>query len=208
MTATKLLEIARGEIGVTEYPAHSNMQKYGEAYGWNGVAWCVQFIFWLFKQAGASDLFYGGRKTASCTILNDFHKAQGQATEEYQAGDIIFFNFNGKLDTDHVGICESCDGKTITTIDGNTSPTNEANGGAVMRRTRPINLVVAAYRPNYQEENKVEEKDNIPADWAKEAVDWAVSEGLMKGDQYGNLKLHDTVTREQLCVFLYRAFNG
>ena len=65
----KLCAVARAEIGTREYPEDSNRQKYGEAYGWNGVPWCVQFIWWCFMQAGLQGLFYGGRKTASCSEL-------------------------------------------------------------------------------------------------------------------------------------------
>lgn len=54
---------------------------------------------------------------------------------------------------------------------------------------------------NYEEEKKM---DNTPAEWAREAVEWAIAQGLIKGDDMGDLKLHDPVTREQLMVFLYR----
>lgn len=54
---------------------------------------------------------------------------------------------------------------------------------------------------NYEEEIVM---DNTPSSWAKEAVEWAAKTGLMKGDDRGNLKLHEPVTREQLMVFLHR----
>ena len=57
-------------------------------------------------------------------------------------------------------------------------------------------------------ENKVMAKDNIPADWAKEAVNWAVKEGILKGDTEGNYALHSTLTVERFLVFLYRAIGG
>jgi N-acetylmuramoyl-L-alanine amidase CwlA len=47
--------------------------------------------------------------------------------------------------------------------------------------------------------------DNTPADWAKEAVNWAVKEGILKGDANGNYGLHDTITVERFLVFLHRA---
>lgn len=50
-----------------------------------------------------------------------------------------------------------------------------------------------------------EAKDNTPAAWSKEAVEWATSKGIMLGDDKGNLRLRDGVTREELCVMLYRA---
>ena len=36
--AKDVLTVAAGEIGTTESPSNSNLQKYGEWYGWNGVA--------------------------------------------------------------------------------------------------------------------------------------------------------------------------
>lgn len=38
MTAEKVLDTARAEIGTTEYPAGSNRTKYGRAYGMDNVA--------------------------------------------------------------------------------------------------------------------------------------------------------------------------
>lgn len=154
MNAEKILEIAKKEIGTKEYPANSNRQKYGAAYGCNGVAWCMQFVWWCFKTAEASDLFYGGGKTASCTALMKYAKANNQwVTKDYQPGDIILFNFDScKTDADHTGICESATATTVTCIEGNTSDGgSQDNGGEVLRKTRKICLVLGAYRPNYVE---------------------------------------------------------
>ena len=154
MTAEKILAIARGEIGNKESPANSNRVKYNTAYygkevSGSNYAWCAAFVWWVFWKAGASALFYGGKKTAYCPTLKNYHK--GQAVKgDYRPGDVIFFNFNGGSNAAHVGICESWDGSYITTIDGNTAPTNEANGGAVMRRRRAKRYIVGAYRPDYQ----------------------------------------------------------
>lgn len=49
------------------------------------------------------------------------------------------------------------------------------------------------------------EMDNTPAVWAREAVEWAKTNGIMLGDDKGNLRLHDNITREEMCVMLYRA---
>ena len=46
--------------------------------------------------------------------------------------------------------------------------------------------------------------DNTAADWAKDAVNWALRNGILKGDERGNLMLHSPVTREQVCVMLKR----
>lgn len=44
--------------------------------------------------------------------------------------------------------------------------------------------------------------DNTPSSWAVEAVNWGLRYKLLAGDETGNLKLHEPVTREQLMVIL------
>ena len=152
-TANDIIKIAQGELGVKESPANSNMQKYGKEYGANGTAWCCQFVWWVFKHAGASELFYGGKKTAYCPTLMNYYKKQGQFfTKDFKAGDIIFFDFNANKQPDHVGIVERVSGSTVYTIEGNTSTTNDANGGRVMRRTRTKSTILGVGRPNYTED--------------------------------------------------------
>ena len=46
--------------------------------------------------------------------------------------------------------------------------------------------------------------DSTPADWAKEAVEWAQDNGILLGDGAGNLRLNDACTRQEMCVFLHR----
>ena len=159
-TAQQLLNIARAELGTKESPAGSNNVMYNTAYYGREVydglwdtefPWCVVFLWWCFRQAGAAELFYGGSKTASCRQLMAYHKRQ--AVTDYQPGDIIFYNFHGKTTAEHVGICESAGGSSIVTIEGNTGVGNDANGGAVMRRTRPLGQIVGAYRPKYEEDD-------------------------------------------------------
>lgn len=41
-------------------------------------------------------------------------------------------------------------------------------------------------------------------DWSRDAVEWCVRRGIIKGDGQGNYRLGDAVTREELCVMLYR----
>lgn len=171
VTADQLLTLARGELGVTERPAGSNKVKYNTAYygrevSGAGYPWCCTFVWWLFQQAGASALFYGGSRTAYCPTLLTYHKKQA-VRGDYRPGDVIFFNFSGKTSAAHVGICEGWDGEYITTIDGNTGSGNEANGGCVMRRIRHKKYIVGAYRPAYEEEEILTQLqfDNLMTDW-------------------------------------------
>ena len=47
-------------------------------------------------------------------------------------------------------------------------------------------------------------RDNIPAEWSKEAVEWMTDNGIMTGGDNGNLMLRSPITREQFCVMLKR----
>lgn len=159
MTSDKILSIAKKEVGTTESPKGSNKVKYNTEYYGRAVTgsaypWCCAFVWWVFKQAGASKLFYDGKKTAYCPTLLDYYKKKGQTVTDYKPGDIVFFNFSGGTNPAHVGICTAWDGAYITTIDGNTGNGNEANGGAVMLRKRHKKYVVGVARPAYASATK------------------------------------------------------
>lgn len=51
-----------------------------------------------------------------------------------------------------------------------------------------------------------EEQVNVPSPWAKEAFDWAVENGILRGDGK-SYRLHDPVTREELITILHRALS-
>ena len=161
-TARDLIDIALAQLGTKESPAGSNNVRYNTAYYGREVydglwdtkfPWCVVFLWWCFREAGASALFYGGDKTASCRTLLGYYRARGQAVTDgdYQPGDLIFYNFQGDSDPEHVGLCESFGGATVVSLEGNTGIGNDANGGAVMRRSRTLGQIVGAARPRYEE---------------------------------------------------------
>ena len=52
MNGQKIVDLAFKEVGVVEYPKNSNKTKYGEWFGYNGVAWCAIFVSWVYSQAG------------------------------------------------------------------------------------------------------------------------------------------------------------
>ena len=130
-----ILSAASREIGYREGKNKHN--KFGEWFGMDGVAWCMEFVQWVYAQSGAP-LPY---KTASCgELLRWYRKNQPECvTETPVPGCIVIFDFPGtKYSTDHTGIFVRFDGRKITTIDGNTSNGNESNGGWVQQRTRSV----------------------------------------------------------------------
>lgn len=150
--ASDVLAVAVKEIGTVEQPG--NRQKYGKAYGMDGVYWCMIFVWWVFQQVDKV-LFYGGGKTASCTELMEWAKARGQwVTSGYQPGDVLIYEFGAaKAPQRHTGILESVSGQYVVAIEGNTSGGNtgsQSNGDGVHRRKRKKSLVLGAYRPKYE----------------------------------------------------------
>ncbi len=49
-------------------------------------------------------------------------------------------------------------------------------------------------------------KDNTPDSWAQEAVDWAIKNHILYGDDIGNYKLHDICMRQEMLVFMNRLY--
>ena len=49
--------------------------------------------------------------------------------------------------------------------------------------------------------------DNAPSPWSEEAILWALDNGILKGDENGNLMLRENATREQIVVMIHRLYN-
>ena len=155
VTAKQVIEIAASQIGYTESPPNSNMTKFGKEFGWNGVAWCVIFLWWCFHELQADEMFCGGERVAGVWTEMDYAQRYGRwVTGDYRAGDLVIFDFERDGLIDHTGIIESVGESGIVTIEGNTSSYgSQDNGGAVLRKNRPYSVVYGAYRPKYVEDD-------------------------------------------------------
>ena len=215
MRASDLIDVAQKELGYTEQSG--NRTKYGKAYGMDGVYWCMIFVWWCFHQAGASALFYGGGKCASCSQLMNWAKAQKKwVTGDYKPGDVLIYDFPGNsIKTDHTGLCESWDGYYATAIEGNTSSGisgSQANGDGVYRKRRPKAHIVGAYRPDYEEDEMSYEDwkkymEQYRADMGKRPVSaWAkeVWDKLTKAKVTDGSRPQDLITREEAIMLLDR----
>lgn len=186
-TASEVLALARAEIETKEYPPGSNNVKYNTAYygrevSGSGFSWCAVFIWWLFREAGISGLYYGGQKMAYVPTLMSWAKKTGLIADTPQLGDLICFDFNSNGVADHIGICESFDGTYVTTIDGNTGTTSEANGGCVMRRRRHKKYILAVIRPEY--ERKAVDNTVTYEQWKEFMEQYRKELGAKKADQW------------------------
>ena len=214
-TAADVLAVAVREIGTVEQSG--NRQKYGKAYGMDGVYWCMQFVWWCFQQADKT-LFMDGGKTASCGELMRWAQAHGQwVTTGYRPGDVLIYDFPGTAyKTDHCGICESVSGQYVTAIEGNTSSGisgSQANGDGVYRKRRPKAHIVGAYRPDYEEDTmsyedfkkymeqyRAEQGKKSVSSWAKDDWDKAKADKITDGTAPQGL-----ITRQEVATMINRA---
>ena len=154
-----IISMSRKYIGTKESPMNSNnvvfnTDYYGKAVNGDNYSWCAVFIWDIFRMCKASDLFFGGQKTAYTPTLAKYYQDNKQWYSTPVVGDIVFYKWKTSTRICHVGIVEkvNSDG-TITTIEGNTSVGNDSNGGEVMERVRPTTYVVGYGRPKYTKEN-------------------------------------------------------
>lgn len=54
---------------------------------------------------------------------------------------------------------------------------------------------------------KKDTRDNTPSAWAEDYVRWAVENKIMRGDDKGDLMLHQPLTREQACAIAKRVYD-
>ena len=109
-------------------------QPYWSWYGFNSrVEWCACFVSWCADQCGYID---SGviPKFAGCVLGSQWFKDRGQWQDrnyEPSAGQIMFFDWEGDGETDHVGIVEKCENGIIYTVEGNS-------GDACRQRSYPV----------------------------------------------------------------------
>lgn len=221
MSLSKVIEIARGELGVHESPAGSNRVKYNTAYYGREVSgqdfpWCVTLQWWIFQEAGERMAFFGGGKTASCRTLLRWYREQGLTADKQaiQVGDILIQNFSGKkrdgeLDTEHCGLVVEKGplAGTWYCIEGNTSPGEEGsqdNGGCVALKLRSVLNTVAVCRPQYKPEEPAPVIPDYKGRWSEQYWEEGIRRGIIKEAKDGIYRPKDTATREEVLAMILR----
>lgn len=177
-TVSKLLEIARAELGYKEKETNSqlddktanagdgNWTKYARdlhSAGYyqaakNGYAWCDMFVDWCFWKLGGSKEkgewleCQTGLYGAGCEWSSDCYRRAGRFDKNPRPGDQIFF---GKTDAEeHTGIVEKIEDGKVHTIEGNAS-------NMCKRCTYSLtsSKIVGYGHPRFDEETEVEEED-------------------------------------------------
>ena len=112
-----IVEVALTQLG------NEGGQPYWSWYGFEGrVEWCACFVSWCADQCGyiESGII---PKFAGCVDGANWFEGNGQWQDrnyEPQAGNIIFFDWEGDGETDHVGIVEKCENGVVYTVEGNS----------------------------------------------------------------------------------------
>ncbi len=170
---TDIVNVAKSQIGYQEGSSSSrlsgtvrgrgNYTEYGRWYGLQNM-WCAMFVSWCANVAKVSTSIVP-KHSFTVSGLNWF-KARGRAYSRAnvaagkytpQPGDIIYFKSGRNSNpTNHIGIVTKYSGKTIYTVEGNTSSaTVSTNGGAVASKSYSIynKYIVYICRPNYSGSN-------------------------------------------------------
>ena len=112
-----IVEVALTQLG------NEGGQPYWSWYGFDGrVEWCACFVSWCADQCGyiESGII---PKFAGCVDGANWFKGNGQWQDrsyEPSAGNIIFFDWEGDGETNHVGIVEKCENGVVYTVEGNS----------------------------------------------------------------------------------------
>lgn len=98
-------------------------EPYWSWYGFGSrVEWCACFVSWCANECGYIETGVIP-KFAGCVTGAQWFKDRGQWADagiEPEAGTIIFFDWEGDGETDHVGIVEKCEGGIVYTVEGNS----------------------------------------------------------------------------------------
>lgn len=173
-TSKELIDTAMKEIGVVESPPNSNKVKYNTWYYGREVSgkeypWCMVFCQWVFDKVGVKVPI----RTASCTAMRTAAKQNNcfVNNRHLKPGDLVLFNFKnpGSTIATHCGIIRTVSGIKMEVIEGNTSVSNDTNGGSVMLRNRTIYQSVGAFRPIF--DNGEDELDMTKAEFINSLTD-------------------------------------
>ena len=119
-----IVEVALTQLG------NEGGQPYWSWYGFEGrVEWCACFVSWCANECGYIDTGVIP-KFAGCVLGSQWFMDRGQWQDgsfEPSAGHIIFFDWEGDGETDHVGIVERAENGTVYTVEGNSGDTCRQN---------------------------------------------------------------------------------
>ena len=145
----KLIAWFKEQVGTQEHRENDvpyNTHYYGREVSGPDYPWCMAFIWDGFQRCGLSGLFIGGGKSAYCPHVVQWAREHGRwVTDEYRAGDLLFYDWNNDGQADHVGFCTGSSNGRVDSVEGNVSD-------AVCVTHCLPGTVMGAYRPEYEGE--------------------------------------------------------
>ncbi len=153
MSRQDVLNQAQSQNGTVESPPGSNKTPYGLWYDrkLNGQKWCAMFVSWVFHHAGHP---LGAIQTKNgihhCQSAHNYYKEKGLLTANPEPGDLVIYDWEGTGYADHIGIFikwTTADKTAIEAWEGNTSTSNNSDGGQVMKRIRSRNFIKSFINP-------------------------------------------------------------
>lgn len=109
-------------------------EPYWSWYGFNSrVEWCACFVSWCANECGYIDAGIIP-KFAGCIQGSNWFKERGlwqDGSFTPSAGHIIFFDWEGDGETDHVGIVERVENGTVYTVEGNSGDACRQNSYSI-----------------------------------------------------------------------------
>lgn len=221
-TASKLVAIARAEIGYLEKASNANLDSKTDNAGSNnytkfardlfdagyyngnknGYSWCECLNDWCHWIAAGKDAklaqeitYQTGPYGASCSWSAKYYRNAGRFFPTPEVGDQAYFGKVG--DEDHTGIVSKVTDTTVYVIEGNTSDISGvvANGGGVFEKPYPIDYEKFAGfgRPNYDAEEDAEKDEDYTLAQLIKAVQEACGEEALSVTISVNLNCSHTV---------------
>ena len=127
-TDGQIVTVALSQIG------NMGGEPYWSWYGFGGrVEWCACFVSWCANKCGYIDAGVIP-KFAGCIQGSNWFKERGLWQDNSftpEAGHIIFFDWEGDGETDHVGIVQKVENGKVYTVEGNS-------GDSVRQNSYPI----------------------------------------------------------------------
>lgn len=125
-----IIETARSYLGTTEGSNNHreiidlyNKARYSDAYQMTmNDPWCCAFVVAVFEKCGMADIIPG---YAACdqmiSVFTKWGRYFSRSVRCVKPGDIIFYDWNGDLSSDHVGIVIQNRFGDLSVIEGNKS---------------------------------------------------------------------------------------
>ncbi|MDP9077479.1 MAG: peptidoglycan-binding protein [Bacteroidota bacterium] len=140
-----VLDVARSQIGVVEFPSGSNegpgVSKYQDAVNIaHGQRWSLAFVYWCFSQA-CTKLEVNNPVFKTGDVIQGWLKAKGKLLTNHDAkvntslvlpGQVFFISTGGGHG--HAGLVERNESGLLTTIEGNTCVDSSDGAIGVFRR--------------------------------------------------------------------------